>query len=145
MDTHTGMDDTAPAQYTVAGHHPCRLCSVLAECDAVELSRFIVDTLERHSLCTLYEQIPVFLQALESRQKQARGEVLAASYHFSEDEIHDHVQFCVGAREDSVLKLLLKQKLLRAAEGAPNVPHLVAVSKMLHQLLAPARKADSSA
>tara|TARA_B110000444_G_scaffold242062_1_gene259033 strand:- start:433 stop:852 length:420 start_codon:yes stop_codon:yes gene_type:complete len=135
------MDDVAP-QHGIAGHHPCRLCSVLAEGDNTELSRFIVDTLERHSLCTLYEQVPVFLHALESRQKQTRGEVLAVGYQFSEDEIHDHVQFCVGAREDSVLKLLLKQKLLRAMEGAPNVPHLVAVSKMLHQTLAPARKAD---
>lgn len=125
------------------GHHHCKICSVLCDSDNKELTRFILDTLETNSISTLYEQIPVLLVALEQRQKQNRQDTSTLNYKFTEEEIHGHVHFCLGPREDAVLRLLIKEKVLRAMNDAHTVSHLVSLAKMLQQSLSSTRKTEA--
>lgn len=121
----------------------CAVCSTLSDKDCAELTRFVLDTVESHSLATLHEQVPVFIQMLESRHKQAHGAPPATAYQFSSDQIYEHIHFCIATHEDAVLRVVLKQRLLRAMHDAQNIPQLVAVTKMLQQTLAPSRKPDT--
>tara|TARA_B100002051_G_scaffold4197_1_gene3633 strand:- start:2352 stop:2774 length:423 start_codon:yes stop_codon:yes gene_type:complete len=128
-------DDGAPLP--VSTGLQCALCRRLSESDSRELTAFIVDVLERDSLSRLYDQIGKFLEALEARRKQrcvdpcAAGEGLV----FAESEVKEHVHFCVATREDSVLKVIVKHKLMERLNEAQNVPQLVALSKALQGAL----------
>jgi hypothetical protein len=121
----------------------CAVCSALSDGDCAELTRFVLDTLESHSLATLHEQVPPFVHMLEARHKQTHGAPPATAYDFSPDQIHEHIQFCIATHEDTVLRVVLKQRLLRAMNDAQNIPQLVAITKMLQQTLTPTRKPDA--
>ena len=122
----------------------CAVCRRMSDEDNAELTSFITDVLEKYSLSRMFDQVGGFLEHLERRRKQHTCDASAPTYQFSAEEIRDHVHFCVATREDAVLRVLVKHKLLERMHEAQNVPQLVALSKMLHQTL-PALRRQSDA
>lgn len=128
------MEDGAPPAVSMGLQ--CALCRKLKQTDSKELTDFVVRMLEHDSLSRLYDQIGEFLDALESRRKQRSADPSGAeALRFTESEIKEHVHFCVATREDSVLRAIVKHKLMERLNEAQNVPQLVALSKALQGAL----------
>lgn len=124
------MDDGAPPAVSMGLQ--CALCRRLSKEDCKELTTFVVDVLEHDSLSRLYDQIGTFLEAMDRRRKQTCG---GEALRFTESEVKEHVHFCVATREDSVLRAIVKHKLMERLNEAQNVPQLVALSKALQGAL----------
>lgn len=138
------MSDALPAPPPTNVGLDCAVCKRMSDEDNAELTSFVSDVLEKYSLSRMFDQVGGFLEHLERRRKQHTCDASAPTYQFSAEEIRDHVHFCVATREDAVLRVLVKHKLLERMHEAQNVPQLVALSKMLHQTLpAPRRQHDA--